>query len=164
MENDLEAMQNYLRTEILDNNYSGEDFFNFLIQKKGDEGGDLSNWLMFDLKLAVKEFQMSRPKQTMGTSIPPNPNQQTGFTKENHEFGFEPVPLNIPDNPDFKTKTVLQSQLIESQIEVPEIKSTGSNKTNYDQSNSNNMIEIECLLPEKTPLSNHENIKVVLSL
>ena len=53
MQNDLENKQMYLRSEILDKGYNGQEFFDFLIQKKGEEAGDLTNWTTEDLKKIV---------------------------------------------------------------------------------------------------------------
>ena len=55
--NKLETKQNYLRNAILNKGYNAQDFFNFLIQKKGEEGGDLNNWNFIELENVVKEFQ-----------------------------------------------------------------------------------------------------------
>ena len=48
--------QNYLRKKILEKNLDSEKFVEFLEEKKGEEGADISNWTMDDLKSVVKEF------------------------------------------------------------------------------------------------------------
>ena len=48
--------QNYLRQNILDKGYDGNKFINFLIEKRGEEGSDISKWSFPDLKDVVKEF------------------------------------------------------------------------------------------------------------
>ena len=53
---DLEEKQNYLRQNILERGYDGNTFANFLIQKKGEDGADISNWSLNDLKDVVNEF------------------------------------------------------------------------------------------------------------
>ena len=69
MENELENKQTYLRTEILDKGYNAQEFFDFLVEKKGEEGGDLNNWLMIDLKAVVMEFQSSYQPYTNKSSF-----------------------------------------------------------------------------------------------
>ena len=48
--------QNYLRKNIIEKGLDPEKFVEFLQEKKGEEGDDISNWTMEDLKLVVKEF------------------------------------------------------------------------------------------------------------
>ena len=60
MEDDVDKQQkekqNYLRKKILEKNLDSEKFVEFLEEKKGEEGADISNWTMDDLKSVVKEF------------------------------------------------------------------------------------------------------------
>ena len=52
-----EEKQQYLREKILDiNGIEANNFVDFLKEKKGEEGADISNWTMKDLKEVVKEF------------------------------------------------------------------------------------------------------------
>ena len=57
-ENDpfIEEKQNYLRQNILDRGYDGNAFANFLIQKRGEGGADISIWSLNDLQIVVNEF------------------------------------------------------------------------------------------------------------
>ena len=48
--------QNYLRKKILEKGLDPGQFVEFLQEKKGEEGDDISNWTMEDLKIVVKEF------------------------------------------------------------------------------------------------------------
>ena len=56
-----EEKQNYLRVNILDKGYVAEDFVTYLISKKGDEGVDLGNWSLNELKLVVQEYILTHP-------------------------------------------------------------------------------------------------------
>ena len=51
-----EQKQNFLRENILDKGYDTNMFVDFLIGKKGEDGADVGNWSMNDLKIVVKEF------------------------------------------------------------------------------------------------------------
>jgi len=51
-----EEKQNFLRETILEKGYDTNQFVNFLTDKKGEGGADVSNWTMNDLKQVVKEF------------------------------------------------------------------------------------------------------------
>ena len=54
-----ELKQDYLRTEILEKNYSTEDFLTFLIGKYGDDAADIDRYEFENLKTIVNEFKKS---------------------------------------------------------------------------------------------------------
>ena len=49
-EQEQEQKQLFLRTEILDQNYSAQDFIDFLTTKKGESAADINNWTLDELK------------------------------------------------------------------------------------------------------------------
>ena len=53
--------QNYLRENILNKGYEAEDFVSYLTSKKGEEGVDLSNWSLDELKNVVQEYITAKP-------------------------------------------------------------------------------------------------------
>ena len=53
--------QNYLRENILNKGYEAEDFVSYLTSKKGEEGVDLSNWSLDELKNVVQEYITANP-------------------------------------------------------------------------------------------------------
>ena len=55
-DNDQKEKQNYLRKKILEKGLDPGKFVEFLQEKKGEDGDDISNWTMEDLKKVVKEF------------------------------------------------------------------------------------------------------------
>ena len=100
MEDNLEEKQNYLRENILDKGYDTNKFVDFLKNKKGDEGADVSNWTMEDLKIVVKEFISSiNNNQNKGNSneskpiyVPSSSNKNSKNSEGNRikdeEFGI----------------------------------------------------------------------------
>ena len=52
----IEEKQGFLRETILDKGYDVNEFIQFLIDKKGEEGADVSNWSRHDLQMVVHEF------------------------------------------------------------------------------------------------------------
>ena len=48
--------QNFLRKNILEKGIDAEKIVDFLQEKKGEDGADITNWTMDDLKLLVNEF------------------------------------------------------------------------------------------------------------
>ena len=55
-DSELLEKQNFLRKNILEKGYDGNQFALFLKSKKGEAGSDISNWTMPDLYDVVKEF------------------------------------------------------------------------------------------------------------
>ena len=52
-----EEKQIFLRQNILDKGYDTNTFVEFMMNKKGgEEGADVSNWSMSELKIVVREF------------------------------------------------------------------------------------------------------------
>ena len=56
MDSSQEEKQNFLRETILEKGYDTNQFVQFLIDKKGENGADVGVWTMSDLKIVVKEF------------------------------------------------------------------------------------------------------------
>ena len=71
-----EEKQNFLRENILDKGYDTNLFVDFLIGKKGEEGADVGNWSMNDLRLVVKEFI------SMQSNINISPQEQTDINSQ----------------------------------------------------------------------------------
>ena len=66
MLNEEQEKQIYLRENILDKGYDGEEFAAFLTSKKGDDGEeevDLDNWSLDELKAVVQEFIISQSQK-----------------------------------------------------------------------------------------------------
>ena len=55
-EEEIQEKQNYLRQNIMDAGYDTQAFVEFLIDKKGEDGADVANWSLPDLKNVVQEF------------------------------------------------------------------------------------------------------------
>ncbi len=134
MENDLEIKQSFLRAEILDKGYDGQEFFDFLIQKKGEEGGDLNNWLMEDLKIIVTNFHQTHKSNQKSDSniMSQNSNIQNGNEDTD----------NIPT----------QQNIIEK-----------ITPDNNEQIENENIMEIKCKENENGELSKYENLIIKLS-
>ena len=52
----IEDKQKFLCETILDKGYDSNQFVQFLINKRGEDGADIANWTMNDLKQVVTEF------------------------------------------------------------------------------------------------------------
>ena len=102
--NSEEEKQNYLRENILDKGFDAEDFVLFLTQKKGDEGVDLKNWSLNELKFLVQEYISAHSKipdfQNFNNSpipIQTETNLQQNLTTQNQFIGQTPI-INTNQN------------------------------------------------------------------
>ena len=65
-----EEKQIFLRQNILDKGYDTNSFVEFMMDKKGgEEGADVGNWTMSDLKIVVKEFISLQEKSNNQNNI-----------------------------------------------------------------------------------------------
>ena len=104
-----EEKQNYLRENILDKGYEAEDFVTYLTSKKGDEGVDLGNWSLTELKIVVQEyiFTHPKPKAQISNDFQTIPQSQNNFQQNNplqnpiqeHNLNLNPnMNVNISNN------------------------------------------------------------------
>ena len=61
-ENEIEIKKQFLTEQIINQGYNTNDFLNFCLNKK-ENGDDLSNWEIEELKQCVKDFQYEIQKQ-----------------------------------------------------------------------------------------------------
>ena len=98
--NTEEEKQNYLRENILDKGYEAENFVSFLIEKKGDEGVDLNNWSLNELKLLVQEYILAHPRidnsQTQNNTPLPQQIQPNLQQNINPIQAQNPMPVQTP--------------------------------------------------------------------
>lgn len=161
MDNDLESKQFYLRSEILEKGYDAEEFFKFLIGKKGDEGGDLNNWTMFDLKIVVSEFQVSHQSQNEPVPLPSQDtlNQYENNQQQNLEYpSFQPVPIDNNTGYIYTTDNVPPQENIGENVQQSQQIPQESQKQNDD------IIEIECFGPDSSELSTQDVVTISLAL
>ena len=91
-----EEKQNYLRENILDKGYEAEDFVSYLTSKKGEEGMNLGNWSLEELKTVVQEYIAKNPingKKENENIIDNNTNNTNQINQIN------PLSTDITQNP-----------------------------------------------------------------
>ena len=158
--------QIYLRENILDKGYDGEDFASFLISKKGEEGVNLKNWSLDELKSAVQEFiNIQSQKFNQINSIQNNyniyPNVINNMILNNN------INTNINNNGnDFE---FIQQQSQSMPLNFPMFNNSENNnsKNNIYQNDIYGITDTEiinCLTQEKNDLAKFDNIKIEISL
>ena len=166
MSDEEHQKQIYLRENILDKGYDGEDFASFLTSKKGEEGVNLKNWSLDELKSAVQEFIIIQSqKLNQINSIQNNyniyPNVINNMILNNN------INTNINNNGnDFE---FIQQQSQSMPLNFPMFNNSENNnsKNNIYQNDIYGITDTEiinCLTQEKNDLAKFDNIKIEISL
>jgi len=77
--NDIHKKQDFLHEEIVEKDYDQTNFINFCLSKK-DDGDDLLNWTLSELKAVVNEFQLKNRKNQ---SFEKSNNNANSFNNKN---------------------------------------------------------------------------------
>ena len=95
-----EEKQNFLRQNILDKGYDTNLFVEFLMDKKGEEGADVGNWTMSDLKIVVKEFisLQENSNNNINKAEQSEEINPTNFNKNKSKNSNNPLENNPPIN------------------------------------------------------------------
>ena len=162
--NKLETKQNYLRNAILNKGYNAQDFFNFLIEKKGEEGGDLNNWNFNELQSIVKEFQSIYNNNNIENNNIENLNENNDNNNiekiENNNIENNNIEIN--ENNENKINNINEIETIKEKNEINNNNNNNNNIIKYKE-NINNIIEIDCLSDDKNPLSKYNQLNIILS-
>ena len=86
-DSDEQQKQLFLRENILDKGYEAEDFVSYLTSKKGEEGINLNNWSLEELKSVVNEFISSQYNNYVN-----NDGNDFDFIEEQNQK----IPTNFP--------------------------------------------------------------------
>jgi hypothetical protein len=147
-EQEQEQKQLFLRKEILEQKYDPQKFIDFLVAKKGETAADINNWTLEELKSVVIEFKSLNKDNTSSNTNKinnSNNNSQEKIKNKNN---------NILYNDELNNEWLF----ITPESEIP------SNLTTSNISSENNkIIEIDCLEPDQSPLSNYDKLHIKIS-
>ena len=168
----IEEKQGFLRETILNKGYDVNQFIQFLTDKKGEEGADVSNWSMHDLQTVVKEFiklngggeeeepqpEVKSPEPEKKVEIenkeikPKSEEKETKIEKKNPKkvSMFDVMPSNKPKVEPQKPKTQIgkSNAINDKDLKLNNSKSDQPSKTQIKPASSNN---------EAKPSSNNAN-------
>ena len=158
--------QIYLRENILEKGYDGEDFASFLTSKKGEEGVNLKSWSLDELKAIVQEFIVFQTqKLNQINNIQNNyniyPNVINNMILNNN--------ININFNNDGNDFEILQEQNQSIPLNFPMFNnnnsiSNSSSNTKNDTYGITDKDIINCLIQEKSDLAKFNDIKIEITL
>ena len=151
MEEEQELKQQFLREEILDKNYDAQSFIDFLIAKKGNSAADINNWSLDELKLIVVEYKNSQNNSSQKKESTSN---NLNDKKENSQQKQAFISYY---NEDTNNEWLFMNP--ESEITDNNSNSSFNSSLNIDHK----VIEIDCLEPDHSPLSNYEKISIKIS-
>ena len=152
MEDMQELKQQFLREEILEKNYDPQSFIDFLTLKKGEIAADINNWTLDELKDIVVEYRNSKntnissKKKVLSEKIE---NKTAESNKKPNYISYY--------NEDTNNEWLFMN---------PETECLDNNNNSLNNSlinNEHNIIEIDCLEPDQSPLSNYEKLIIEIS-
>ena len=110
----LEEKQQYLSEEIIQQNYDGNEFSEFIKSFRGEEEVDLDSWTLEDLKTVVAEFKSQyQPKQAEQENQEEQ-NVQNENEKPQEEQNQENVQENVQEIEQEKKETVIPKPATEN--------------------------------------------------
>ena len=148
-EEKLEIKKQFLTEQIINLGYNTNDFLNFCLNKK-ENGDDLINWQMDELKQCVKDFQYEIQKQKEKQN---ETSQKASTSMKNFLFANISQNNNIKNN---QNQNFLQSSQINQRInENIQNVNIGSQPDNYNNYSGPKIYkkEIKCKILEKSELN-----------
>ena len=135
---EIQAKQTLLQTEIIDKNYDKTAFINFCLSKK-ENGDDLNNWTLDELKEIVNEFvntqneaqqeQNVEKKIEIQTSEPPKEGENQEIKKEDIE---KMEKFNAEESKNFKEKVINCKKLEKTELSDKKLIITVNNPKEID--------------------------------
>ena len=152
-EQEQELKQQFLREEILEKNYDPQSFIDFLTFKKGETAADINNWTLDELKSIVVEYKNSKDK-----SISPKKDILSENLESKKDENVKKQNYISYFNEDTNNEWLFMNPETES------LDSNNNSPLNISLiNNEHNIIEIDCLEPDHTPLSDYEKLIITIS-
>ena len=127
-EQEIQAKQSLLQSEIIEKNLDKGSFINFCLSKK-ENGDDLNNWTYAELQEIVREFVESQNIQNPPQEQNPKGNEAEELNKENLE---KMEKFNAEDSKVFKERTIECRKLEKTELNDKKITITIRNPKEMD--------------------------------
>ena len=133
----IEEKQNFLRNNILDKGYDANVFVEFLIDKKGPDGADISNWELNDLENVVNEFinNMNNNKENKISSLSDFLSNEVNKNNNNNNNNNN---INYNNNNNNEIQNLSEKNNNINNLEEKEKNNNQQNKNTNDDNNNNN--------------------------
>ena len=134
-EDEIQAKQTLLQTEIIEKNYDKTAFINFCLSKK-ENGDDLNNWTLEELTQIVNEFVSSQTQAVSSSEPQAEVPKAEGKEGENQEIKKEDIEkmekFNAEETKNFKEKVINCRKLEKTQLNDAKLVITISNPKEVD--------------------------------
>ena len=137
----IDEKQSYLRKEILEKGYDGEQFLSYLQSIKGPNADDLSLWKIEDLQVAVFKFISSQPSPSSDSIL------NNEILLESESNGNRASLPRRQETLSFTNDNTIPSSIIEEDLEYTEV--FNSKKTDTTELSKYNEINVIFSTPEK---------------
>ena len=180
-DNTEEEKQNYLRENILEKGYDAEDFVSYLTIKKGDDGVNLSNWTLEELKSLVQEYILVHPQIGIN-QINPQIQQNINSTQVQNQIPIQNLNMNmnqimnINNGINNNLNVGMDNSIINNNVNNEIINNNGmaqygQNGDDFNQQNEptdiygiTNLESVSCSIYEKSELCKLDNIKIEMTI
>ena len=156
----IEEKQAFLRENILEKGYDINLFVNFLKSKKGEEGEDIGNWTLRDLRSVVNEFTanyISQPEQIESeNNLQDDINNNQEDTKMSKTVIINKKKKNLLENNNDESENIEKSRA------TTIIKKSGKKNDKDFEFGLIVPDTLPCKKCETTELSNVENIEIIV--
>ena len=113
---EIQAKQNLLQTEIIEKNYDKTAFINFCLSKK-ENGDDLNNWTLDELTQIVNEFVNTQNQTSTQNETKPEETKAEGEGQEIKKEDIEKIEkFNAEETKNFKERVIECRKLEKTQL------------------------------------------------
>ena len=154
--NTTEIKQNYLRNEILDAGYDGDDFSEYIDSNYNEKGLNVENWTFEELKDCVEKYKKSKENKELN-----NNNNENNIKEENNmnfkENNSEENKKNlevIETNNDGKPEQKIQNKMFDffeknKNIDDNKKKDDETQKSDVNENKENSKVKKDFVIIEK---------------
>ena len=151
-----EEKQNYLRENILEKGYDGNTFVAFLIEKRGEEGAEIANWSLPDLKAQVAEFISLNEQNKSIENNQDNQNQLNENINNNENVNN----INLEENNNTEQINKKEEENKNDWVEYENVKNDKTDDVPVDNYGIKNYRITRCKTIPNNKISYSENVQI----
>ena len=155
MSENIEDKQNFLRTEILDQGYDGDQFFEFMTQQKGEDNVNIENWSLGELQDVVYKFKQLMQNENNNNNDN-NDNNNNYNNNNDNNYNNNDNNYNNNDNNDNNNFYQENQNAPENNNQNNNNEIINNNEQSKNQKKEDEIITIENLLSYTNNLKNYD--------